>query len=67
MCKHHDMTFKRFAAKPSEINNFLPFLPGSDATKNMPDKELNEILIHAVPNGWEKQSYLQGQDFEMKT
>ena len=30
-------------------------------------KELNDILLHAVPNGWAKQSYFQGWYFEMKT
>ena len=61
------MTFKSFAARLKEINNFLPLFPGSDASKKMEMEELNEILIHAVPNGWAKQSYLQGWDFELKT
>ena len=30
-------------------------------------EELNEIIIHAVPNRWAKQSYLQGWDFELNT
>ena len=50
-----------------EVNNFLPLFPGSDATKNMPTEEINEILLHAVPNGWYKQAYLQPQDFKMRT
>ena len=37
-----------------EINNLVPILPGSDATKKMFPEELNEILLRAVPNGWSK-------------
>ena len=33
----------------------------------MEAEELNEILIHAVPNGWYKQSYLHGCYFEGNT
>ena len=32
----------------------------------MPLEDLNEILLHAVPNGWENKAYLQGWDLEMK-
>ena len=30
----------------------------------MGPEELNDILIHAVPNAWARQSYLKGWDFE---
>ena len=33
----------------------------------MASEELNEILINAVPNVWENQSYLQGLYFKCKT
>ena len=61
------MTFKSFAARLTEINNFLPIFLGSDVTKDMTHEELNDIILHAVPNSWVKKSYLQGWDFEMKT
>ena len=67
MCKPHDMIFKSFTAELKEIINFLPLFHGSYATNNIPPEEINEILLHAVPNGWSKQDYLQGWDFEMKT
>ena len=65
MRKPHDMPWKRFAAQLTEINNFLPIFPGSDASKKRHPKELNEILPHAVPRRLAKQSYLQGWYFEM--
>ena len=63
MCKPCDMPFKRFAEGLTEINKFIPLLTGSDASKNMPLEDLNEILLHLVPNGWENQSYMQGWEF----
>ena len=66
MHKPQDILFKRFADRLTELNNYLPLLPGSSATKNIPPEELNKILQHAVPNGLAKQAYLQGWGFEMK-
>ena len=61
------MPFKRFAAQLTETNNFIPLLPGSDNSKKMPPEELNNTIIHVLPRGREKKSYLQWWDFEMKT
>ena len=66
MHKDCDMPFKGFTARLTEIDKFLPLLPGSDDSKNMPTEELNETPLHAVPNGREKKSYIQGWEFEMK-
>ena len=67
MCKPQSMTFKRFAARLTENNNLLPLLPVLDASKKIETEELKKILLHAVPNGWSKQSYLQGCYFELNT
>ena len=67
MRKSQIMTFKRFAARFTEMNNFLQLFPGLDVTKKMTHEELNRILLHAVPNEWGKQSYIKGWDSEMKT
>ena len=67
MRKPLSMTCKRSTVRLTEINNFLPLFPGLDASKKMEMKELNDILLHAVCNGWSKQSYLQGLDFDLKT
>ena len=52
ICKPCNMPFKRFMEKLTEINNFLPILPGSEATKKMTPEELNEILLNEVANEW---------------
>ena len=46
-----------------ELNNYLSFFPRSRASNNMSPEELNEILLHAVPNGWAEQAYLKGWEF----
>ena len=61
------MTFKRFAARLTEMNNFLPLFPGSEASKKMETEEINKVILHAVPNGRSKQSYLKGWDFKLNT
>ena len=65
--KPHSMPTKQFSAQITEISNFPPLFPGSEASKKMPPEELNKIILHAVPNGWSNQSYLQVRNFEMKT
>ena len=70
---HHAMRkpwylpFKRFAAWITELNNYLPILPGSIAHKKIPPKELNKILLYYVPNSGEKQYYLHEWDVEGKS
>ena len=59
--------FKRFAVQLMELNNYLPLLPGSRNAKKMAPEYLNNILLHAITNGWEKQLYLHGWYFKWKT
>ena len=35
--------------------------------KNIYEDELNEILLHNTPNGWDEQDFMQGFDFETET
>ena len=42
--------FKHFSARITELKNYLPIFPGSSASKKMTAKELNKILLHAVPD-----------------
>ena len=65
--KTRAVPFKIFAARLAELNNYLLLFPGSDKSKNIDEAELNNILLHDLPNGWAKQSYLQGWYFESKT
>ena len=67
MCKPWDLTFKIFDTQLIKLNKYLLILPGSSAPKKIPPKELNEILLHAVPKDFAKQAYLQGGEFEGKS
>ena len=67
MRKPPDLPFKRFDARLTGLNNYLPIFPGSSASNNMSPEELNEIILQTVLNVWSKKSYLQGWGFEGKT
>ena len=67
MHKPCKILFKWFVTYLKELNNYLPLFPGSSASKNMLPKELNNIILHAVWDGWAKQVYLHGWNFEMKS
>ena len=67
MHKHRSMTFKRFAARLTEMKKPLPLFPGSDSSKKITPEEPNEVLQHGFPNAWVNKSYIQGWAFEMKT
>ena len=64
--KPHGFPFKIFSARLTELEKFLPMFPGLYDSKSMNKYNLNEVLLHIVPNGWAKHSYLRGRDFEKK-
>ena len=41
--------------------------PGSKASDNICEMELDEILFHSMPNIWIRQAYVQGFDCESIT
>ena len=67
MSKPWDLLFKRFAAWLMELNDYLPIFPELSDTNKIPPKEINKIILHAVPHGWAKQYYLQGWYFKGET
>ena len=64
MRKPQDLQFKIFMERLTNLNNYLPLFPGSNAAKNMDPEAFNNILLHTVPNSWARQAYIQGWDFE---
>ena len=67
MRKPCEIPFKYFAGRITELNNYPPLFTAYSASKKIPPGELNKILLHTVPNGREKQAYLQGWDFDTKS
>ena len=43
-----------------ELNEYLDIFPGSKASRKIGKMELNEIILHIMPNGWSRQVYMQG-------
>ena len=52
MRKPRHIQLKIFAAQLAELRNHLPLLLGSINAKKMDPEEINNILIHTVPNSW---------------
>ena len=65
MRKPQDTPFNLSVTCLTELNNYPPILLGYSTTKKMPPEDINEILLHSVPNGWEKQAYIQGCNFDI--
>ena len=59
MNKPHTLSINILTAFLTELNNYLPLFPGSNASKNMKGEELDRILLHTTPNSWAKHAYLQ--------
>ena len=67
MRKPRIISFKYFDSQLTEIKNYFSLLPELSEHKKMDLEKLNEILLHAIHNGWAKKSYLQRWDLEGKT
>ena len=50
-----------------DFNDYLAALPGSKASDNIGQMDLNEILSNSMKNGWIKQAYVQIFDYEAIT
>ena len=59
MKKPCTLLMKRLADCLTDLNNYLPYFPGYSNYRKMEEEELNDILLHAIPNGIEIQAYLQ--------
>ena len=67
MKKPSVLPMKRLATHITELNKYLPIFPIYNECKNMEEEKLNDIIFHAVPNSWVKQSYSQVWYFEAKS
>ena len=56
----------QFAARLQELNNILPKFPGSEKSKKISQEGINDILLNAVPQGWDNQAMVLVFDFESK-
>ena len=51
---------RRYAARMVKPNAHLDIFTGSKESDKNSDKELNEMVLHSIPNSWSRQAYFQG-------
>ena len=61
------MSTRRLSACLMDLEKYLLSFPGSNDSNKTDEGDINEILLNAVHNGWAKQAYLQGWDFEERS
>ena len=64
MRKPRPLKVRKYAVCLTNINDYLSVFFGLNVNNIIGDKELNEILLHSMTNGWGEQTFLQGFDFE---
>ena len=58
---------RRYAALLTQLNEYLIAFTRFEFKQKFGDMELNQILLHSMTSGWDKQDFIQGIDFEMET
>jgi hypothetical protein len=53
---------REFAARVSELNEYLAYFPPFDNNQSLTNEEVLDILEFAIPNTWQKSMVLQGFD-----
>ena len=56
-----------FAERLQKLKNILPKFPGSYESRNIPQEELNKILLYSVTHGCANQAMILGFDYESET
>ena len=54
-----ELKLRRYAACMIELNENLSSLIVSNASEEIGETELNEIILNSMPNGWSKPAYVQ--------
>jgi hypothetical protein len=60
--KPKDMTTREFAARLSELNQYLKQFPPFEDNQEIDDEELIDIMEFGIPNSWQTNMVLQGFD-----
>ena len=64
MRKLHDLKVRCYSAHTVETNNYLYIFSRVKGKWKNRETESNKIPLHSIPNGWIRQAYVQGLDFE---
>jgi hypothetical protein len=60
--KPKDMSTREFAARISELNQYLKQFPPFEANQDIDDEEIIDIIEFGIPNSWQRNMVLQGFD-----
>ena len=60
----HSLKVRRYDVRLIYLNGYLASFQGAIMDDNIGVTELNEILLHSMPNSYSKQAYVQGLDCE---
>ena len=60
--KPRDMKTREFAARISELNQYLKQFPPFEDNQELDDDEIIDIVEHAIPRSWQDNIVLQGYD-----
>ena len=50
MCKGRDMKFRKYTTRIQELKKYLSILTGLDKNKKIPKENINETMLHTMPN-----------------
>ena len=64
--KPRALPIKRLVALLTELNNYQLLFPESNTSNNMEEGEINEIILHTIPDSWAQTTYLQGWNFKSR-
>lgn len=62
MRKPKDMTTREFAARISELNQYLKQFPPFEDNQEIDEEEIIDIIEFGIPHSWQKHMVLQGFD-----
>ena len=54
------LTVRQYTVRLVDVNEYLESLPGATLNDNIGKTQLNEILLHSMPNSWSIQAYVKG-------
>ena len=62
-----ELGVSRYPAHLIDLNEYSVTLPGTNKSNKISEMDLNQILLNSMKNGWGKQAYMKGFDFETIT
>ena len=65
--KPRALNVRRYATCIIDLNDYLASFPGATLNDKIGITKQKKILLNSMPNGWSRQAYVQGFDYESIT